>query len=400
MLITFSVENFKSFKNKATLDMRKTSIKDLSNTTFKVCNNHLLSVATIYGPNASGKSNFIKSINFLAKFAINDAFDKNETLERDSKIILNRNSFRFDKNNQKLTKFEIQFISVGFEYEYILHILNEEIIFESAYYFDGEDYSLIFERDTKKNTMHLFDDLKEIKTILDKTNNRTSFLGFIQENFDIMHINNMNKWFTNIVFNDIHYYFYEMFRFDMPMKSYNNEDKKGLLKFINTFEPSILDIKYTINDEKVENIKFIRQINDNKFETSLVEESEGTVKMLFLYDKVKESSEKGIPLVVDELDIKLHPILLRSLIINFHNRAIFNQAQLITTLHDVTVLNNKTLRRDEIWFVEKDENLASELYTLYEVKGKNGDRVRNDAIYFKDYLNGYYGATPNIKGVE
>ncbi len=400
MLITFSVENFKSFKNKATLDMRKTNIKDLSNTTFEACDNHLLSVATIYGPNASGKSNFIKSINFLAKFAINYAVDKNETLERDSKIIFSKNSFRFDENNQKPIKFEIEFISDGLEYEYILHILNEEILFESAYYVDGEDYSLIFERNAVNNTIELFDDLKEIKPILDKTNNRTSFLGFIKENFDIMHITNMNNWFENIEFNNLHFYFYEVLRFNMPMKSYNNDDKKGLLKFINTFEPSILDIKYIINDDKVEDIKFIRKINNSKFETSLFEESEGTVKMLFLYDKVKESSEKGIPLVVDELDIKLHPILLRSLIINFHNRDIFKQAQLITTLHDVTVLNNKTLRRDEIWFVAKDENLVSELYTLYEVKGKNGERVRNDAIYFKDYLNGYYGATPNIKGVE
>ena len=102
----------------------------------------------------------------------------------------------------------------------------------------------------------------------------------------------------------------------------------------------------------------------------------------------------------DELDAKLHPKLLRYVIAMFKNPKINqNGAQLIFTSHDVTTMRNTVFRRDEIWFAAENDNHESEIYSLYEIRREDNERVNNTAAYDKQYLEGRYGADPYLRNM-
>ena len=124
-------------------------------------------------------------------------------------------------------------------------------------------------------------------------------------------------------------------------------------------------------------------------------ESEGTKKLFSLSGPLIDTLKSGDVLIVDELDARLHPLLTREIVRLFNdpeqNR---NNAQLVFVIQDTNLLDNQLLRRDQIWFVEKDRQGASYLYSLAEFK------VRNDATYEKDYIQGRYGAIPFLGGMR
>ena len=126
--------------------------------------------------------------------------------------------------------------------------------------------------------------------------------------------------------------------------------------------------------------------NDFSFD---IHESEGTKKMFELSPHIFMALNHGTPLIIDEFDARLHPLLTRKIIELFNSSANKKNAQLIFTTHDTNLLSSEILRRDQIDFVEKDKYGASHLYTLVEIKG-----VRNDASFEKDYIQGKYGAIP------
>lgn len=113
--------------------------------------------------------------------------------------------------------------------------------------------------------------------------------------------------------------------------------------------------------------------------------------MINIYGFLKEALKEGRTLFIDELDAKLHPLLTRY-IVNLFNSEENKEAQLIFSTHDVTNLNKDIFRRDQIYFVEKDSNKSSNLFSLAEIKLDKNSKIRNDASYNKDYLNGRYGA--------
>ena len=102
--------------------------------------------------------------------------------------------------------------------------------------------------------------------------------------------------------------------------------------------------------------------------------------------------------IIDELDAKLHPKLLKYVISLFKNKELNKYgAQLLFTSHDMYTLRNTVFRRDEIWFTQKSDQGVSELYSLADFKGENGDKIRKDEAYAKNYLLGRYGAIPKMK---
>ena len=133
----------------------------------------------------------------------------------------------------------------------------------------------------------------------------------------------------------------------------------------------------------------------------LGEESAGTLKMFALYPELQEVLKKGSVLVIDELNARLHPLLVRNFVLTFLNPKInINHAQLIFTTHDTWQLSNQLLRRDEIWFTEKDSNGLSTLYSLADFQNDEGMKIRKDESYEKNYLIGKYGAIPALKSIE
>ena len=126
-------------------------------------------------------------------------------------------------------------------------------------------------------------------------------------------------------------------------------------------------------------------------------ESEGTKKIISLSGPIFDTLKEGSVIIIDELDAKLHPFLTREIIKLFTNKDNNpNGAQLIFATHDTNLLDLSILRRDEIWFTEKDENESSDLYSLAEFKQADGSKIRKDASLEKNYINGRYGAIPYI----
>ena len=141
-------------------------------------------------------------------------------------------------------------------------------------------------------------------------------------------------------------------------------------------------------------------VDDRKYELELVEESNGTIKVFGILPYIADALLSGTTLVVDELDAKLHPLLLKYIIGLFSNPDINKRgAQLIFTSHDLSTMNSDTFRRDEIWFIAKGENNASKLYSLIEFKSDDGRTERKDARNDKRYLEGRYGADPYLRRI-
>ena len=141
--------------------------------------------------------------------------------------------------------------------------------------------------------------------------------------------------------------------------------------------------------------------SDGMAELPLGMESAGTLKMFALYPELQEVLEKGSVFFIDELNARLHPLLVRNFLLTFLNPEInTNHAQLVFTTHDTWQLSNRLLRRDEIWFVEKDKRGVSALYSLADFVDEDGYRIRKDESYEKNYLLGKYGAIPNLKSID
>ena len=180
--------------------------------------------------------------------------------------------------------------------------------------------------------------------------------------------------------------------------------QQDLVTYLSTFDTSIKGFKVERMEEdregkpqfKIYTKHQVIGTNSSQW-ISLKDESAGTLKMFALYQELQDTLDNGGVLFVDELNARLHPLLLRHIIQRFLNQET-NQhgAQLIFTSHDVSNMTNELLRRDEIWFVEKDKQGLSSLYSMAEYKDGTGESSRRDLNYMKNYLYGRYGGIPYI----
>ena len=168
-----------------------------------------------------------------------------------------------------------------------------------------------------------------------------------------------------------------------------NDEKDRLIKFLAAIDTGIQDIEYIEREKEIDFITFHKGKNEKVYPLNLCFESEGTIKSIMLYIYARAAIHNDKSMFVDELNIKLHPLLLKFIIDLFYDSN--SKAQLIYTTHDTTLLDKKFFRRDQIWFVQKDEFGYSELSALSDFK------VRSDASFEKDYLAGVYGGIPLLK---
>ena len=173
----------------------------------------------------------------------------------------------------------------------------------------------------------------------------------------------------------------------------SDEIKKLVLDMIKEMD---LDIEnFRVEEHENNQIEIFTQHNVDGSE-----ESSGTKKLFGLLPFIAKSLVNGTTLVIDELDAKIHPVLLRYVIMLFNNMETNRHgAQLVFTSHDLSTMNSEVFRRDEIWFVAKGNNQNSRLYSLVEFKTGNGEVVRKDAKYDKQYLEGKYGADPYLRKI-
>ncbi|QZY54970.1 AAA family ATPase [Crassaminicella profunda] len=408
MIIQFNFRNHKSYKEETSLDMTATSIKEHPYNLIEINNkDQYLKVAAIYGANASGKSGLIEAFNFM-RFFVLESFKR---VGEGKGIPVKR--FLFDKTSKKGTaEFEVFFILGDIEYQYGFVVDHTKVYQEWLYSKSskkGNQYDTLFERN--ESQIHCGNKMKDAEKFKDLVEESTLFLSFISS-AKIQQAKNVFKWFLDTQVIDFGNALLESFISRLlPVEKFKDETyRRNCEKFLKAIDTGIDGIRIeeikNVRDEEGEISYKVysrhKQLDSEEFmEIPFTEESSGTQKMFCLYDFLIETLEEGNTLFIDELDAKIHPLLLRYIINMFHNSSINKKnAQLIYTTHDIYTLTKETFRRDQIWFAEKDDNGVSNLFSLVEYRLDDDKKVRNDATYNKDYLLGRYGAVPLLKEFE
>jgi uncharacterized protein len=389
MLIEFSVGNYKSFRDVETFSMVATKIKAKDsevdeNNTFKIDDDlSLLKSAAIYGANASGKSNFAKALNFMRNFAIESSRGTQ------SSDLIPVEEFRLDSSNfGKPSFFEIVFLLNEKQYRYGFEVNSQEVISEWLFYVPTVKEVKLFERRNGKITPSSTQ-FKEGKGLADKTRKNALFLS-VAAQFNGLVSQTILRWFSD--FNLI------SGLEDVNRKVTANFIQTGLHKdeiitFIKRLDLGINDIEIEENKIWTFHKKYNEEGKQSGSEVFFMDfhESEGTNKLFSLAGPLMDTLQRGQILLIDEFDARLHPLITREIIKLFNSNATNSKnAQIIFTTHDTNLLTNKLFRRDQIWFAEKDRTEATHLHSLAEYK------VRNDASFENDYIQGRYGAIPFI----
>lgn len=421
MLIEFSVENFRSIKERQTFSML---------TAGKV-NEHpqnvidwdgkikLTKSAIVYGRNASGKSNLLKALWAMTHFVVNsNLFRVGEKIPFYEPYKLHQDWF------SKPTEFKIDFIGIDhIRYQYSFILSATEIIQESLFYFPKKQRSKLFVRFKDKPisfSQSLSGDKKSVERQL--LNNQLflshgansniaqfsiPYLFFNQQIFSSIYGELLEESITNLIANNffdnktnqVFVIFQKLISFaDTGISSIHATRKFGKNNEHTSGRISISENQSAQNEYRIKTIHKVqageKKINNIAFD--LNEESSGTVKLFNIGYKIINTLCSGGIIIIDELDKSLHPMLTRTLINLFHNpKTNPKNAQLIFATHDVSLLDNELFRRDQIWFTEKEQDGATKLYSLSDFKG-----VRKETPYDKWYLSGRFGAIPSINESE
>ncbi len=399
MLCQFTVKNYKSIRDEVTFDMQAAAISEHEDRIIKDYDEELfLPVSAIYGPNGGGKSNVLEAIYSLAFKVLRPLYAAGENNDR---IFFQKRSFIepfvFSKETKnKPTEFEIFFRTDTAEYRYILHVKKDMVIYESLdrVKLDTGRRSALFERGEEIILKGAFSKLK-ISDGLSATLPLLSYLGITYKKNEI--VKDVLEWFECGI---------EFLNYGNPVEELrvaasNSEDVKQLmLGMIQEMDLDIVDFRVIEDEDKQIDIYTKHRVEGCEVELNLLEESSGTKKLFGLMPFIASSLLNGTTLVIDELDAKIHPVLLRHIIMMFNNMSINKKkAQLIFTSHDLSTMNSEVFRRDEIWFVAKGNVQNSKLYSLVEFKNEKGESVRKDARFDKQYLEGKYGADPYLKKI-
>ena len=396
MLVNFTFKNFRSFRDEMTLSMEAASIQELAGAVVKTCGEDLLPVAVMYGANSSGKSNVLKALKAMRDVLLS-------SVKLNPKDKLDAEPFSLDlTSSSEPTSFEIQFTLNGSKFRYGFDYTSEMIISEWLY--EKRPGEREFELFLRSGNEFKISKARFSEGIgkQDSTPANRLFVSLVaQLNGKVSQ--SILDWFSNIeyisgLYNDAYI---------GKTLTMVYEENNGYLEVLNFLGQSQLGfnglaITKDSSREKPLEAKSVHNIYDK--EGNIVDkrqfliedmESEGTKKMIEIAGPIVDAIRLGQILIVDELDAKLHPFLTRKIISMFMDKSINkNGAQLIFATHDTNLLNIQFLRRDQIWFTEKDKTDSTELYSLVEFRDEGGNKVRNDRNIEKDYISGRYGAIP------
>ncbi len=431
MLLEFQVENCLSFKKNTVLSMiASTSTKELSDSVILKDRYKILSSVALYGANASGKSNFLRAIQFMKRFVFDSA--------RESQVgdMIGVNSFKLNSSCKNYhSTFEMTFIVNNIEYKnkrksivfrYGFQVSKKRVYSEWLFgRFTAQESRLFTRVEDDISFGEKFNEGKRVYKAIGKIRKTTLLLSLIAsikgENApltdsimswfkrlqDISSIADVNNYgitanlmsnsvmkekiikafcLADICIEDITI---EKEPFDiteLPDSIKKNLEKRGSLKDLHTISIKTQHLKYNEKNEEIG----LEIFDFNK------EESDGSKKFFSLIGPILDALRHGFVLIIDEIDARLHPSLCDVLISLFNSKkSNKNSAQLIFATHNTLIMNRKKLRRDQIYFIEKNKYGESDLYSLLDYK-----KIRNDASYDKDYLLGKYGAVPYLGNFE
>lgn len=403
MILEFSVKNFLSFKEKVTFSMIANSNKELNDNYVEIGGNKVLKSAAIYGANASGKSNLFKILTLVVLM-----LRSSNSLDINAKLPLI--PFKLDKGSvNKPSEFEIKFILDETRYVYGFIADKDKIYDEYLYYYPNGRETKIFDRTNINEYSYTQKDEKILREIEAKNAQNKFFLATATNwNFDktkaaYNFLTNGIGTCNNLeILKNMAYKMYETnpdylkdFAIDFLQKAdFNIEDYQiSQIDVPGEFLTAIPEfITKTLPDKpKAYQVLFKHKNSDNYL--SIDEESLGTQMIFAFIPFLADSLKNKKVLIIDELDKSLHPFLVQYIVEIFNDAEINkNGSQLIFNTHDTNLLDLNILRRDQIWFTEKNsETGESDLYSLSDFSVRKQENVE------KGYMLGRYGAVPFIK---
>jgi len=422
MLIEFSVSNYRSILERQTLNMVASSFKELEtlNTFIPDQNDslpRLLRSTVLYGPNASGKSTLIQALRFVEEQVLNS---QKESQAGDEIDVV---PFKLTATSRAAdSEFEVTFVEQGVRYEYGFTCnrkrFTEEWLIAYPLGRAQKWFHRVFDTETGKYaykfSTSFFGGRQRLTWAAQTRPNALFFSTAIQLNNE--QLKPAFDWFKLRlqVLDSIS----EFSAGYTLRRCVDDADRSRIVEFMNSADLSIADIQVKetsfsaellpkdmpafIRDEFIKDMAgrkivkprfFHKDVNTQEtVEFDASEESDGTRALFAFAGPWLDVLENERVLVVDELDTSLHPLLVHHLVKRLHHEG--TQAQLIFTTHDTTLLSQKLLRRDQVWFMEKDDKGATRLYPLSDFSPRDNEAIE------RGYLNGRYGGIPFLKDLD
>ncbi len=410
MLIMFKVKNYTSFKNESMLDMRATAYVQHPAHVIHVNDKlSLLKTTALYGANASGKSNLISAMFFFEQYIFSQFINKKENEDFESNEIgmeMKLEPFGLSNDTNNASEFDIIFLHNDKQIQYGFECTSKEVLNEWLFINDkkvfertgtelsfGNKYQRMLGAYKKLPAERLY--VAVLEYFLDEEAKKVvlgDFISFFSKEYNV---------FTEILFESTVKGLAGMVGLSKKLVS-NKAYRKKVEHYLHLIDVGIkrLDVQIEmIFDErtgKKKEEKVVRTVHDVYDEAGnivgeklfdLRQESTGTLRFLAYIQNIIEMISNGGVFIVDEMSARLHPLLTK-LVVDIFCSSQNKKAQLIFTTHDISLLNNHQFRRDEVAFIDKNERGESTLYALSDLK------VREDATFSKDYLQGKYGAIP------
>ncbi len=419
MIISFSVQNFRSIREKITLDFRATSDKhqqeyfvvDIPKPKMRI-----LKMAMIYGANASGKTSILLALDFFRKMVLEPLQDKNAALGIPA----------FARENDKVSSFELSFWQKDIVYDYQISILQNAILSEELFYYPKGKRAEVFIRKLVPNKgyeYHWNDKLfkKSTKDVLELTIQNQTILAKIASIEDSSPLQDAHNWFR-FKLQPILLPNMSLLRYTNELLINQNTNQKAIKSFILAIlnkadfwikdiniEEQVMDIEDAspqIRDSIYRNaipgkvpvlvrydFGFVHELKDENFLLDMEEESMGTQRFYGLGAILLSLIHGGVCMPIDEIESSLHNDLL------FHFIAMFlrnsKQGQLIFTSHNTALLNEKEIiRRDCVWITDRKADGSTELTSVSDYP------VRKEHAIDSLFKKGLLGGKPNLGSIE
>lgn len=396
MILKIEFENFFSIRDRLRIDFRAANIntalsRELSHNVMEWKGVPVLKTVGLFGPNASGKSNILKAITFCCRMIL-------ESHLYNEGMIFGFEPFKFDGMPDKSSKFMIDFVCDDVEYEYSFELTRERILSESLFYYPMGRRAKVFVRNAGGDYSFGSGVLAKPADVVTNTGDKNLFLSRASSmNRDIaqkLYRYFMNQFLLGLVnVNDI-----------IALDSFNTY-KKVILKALEICDTDITDIEARkeqipapvaipgqaeLSYKLVDVLRFKtfhRNQKDVMFDMDM-EESNGTRKLFQILIRLLDVVKNKKSILMDEFDLGLHTRLADFILDLIHASS---HSQLLFTSHNTNLIDVKRLRRDQIVFVNKSEQGATEVYSLYDFKD-----FRENMDAEKGYIQGRFDAVPYV----
>lgn len=392
MLLKFELENFFSIKEKVSIDFRAGNIntaqaRQLANNVVEWNGQTVLKSIGLFGPNASGKSNIVKAINFCCRMIFESHLHNENT-------VFNFQPFKFDGWDKKPSRFLVDFVCDNVEYEYSFALTRTEIIEESLYYYPNKRRAKVFSR--------IGNDFSFAEGAIPRA--KDVAFNTSRKNLFISRASSMNRELAQKIFQ----YFLNTFLLGLvPLSDNSIEElftkyKKVVLEALNVCDSDITNIE--MQKEKIptpnpalanmiQEIEIVKFLTYHKFAPNIsfdmaAEESHGTQQLFGILLRLLDVVKNGKALMLDEFDVSLHTLLADFILDLIHAS---EKSQLLFTSHNTNLIDTNRLRKDQILFVNKKDDGSTEVYSLYDFKG-----FRETMDAEKGYIQGRFDAIPLV----